>query len=177
MRNQKKRLDKISVNLSAKERSFAILDAVRRNDMTTAISLEEDTPKKSYRGPDAAVRQTIDAAENLSLRFDRSFYSAILLLQIADDVEDDDVNDVVSKIESEIYANISGLELFAERVGLSLERLLAYSTASEFNFVQLYQRDLETLSEEEMEQAQLACSAIEYLWKSYAGLSAFNVTA
>jgi hypothetical protein len=74
MGNQKRRLDKISANLSAKERSIAILDAVRRDDMATAISLEETTPRKSYRGPDGAVRQTINVVENLSLRFDRAFY-------------------------------------------------------------------------------------------------------
>ena len=50
MRNQKKRLDKISVSLSAKERSFAILDAVRRSDMAMALSLQETTPTKNYSG-------------------------------------------------------------------------------------------------------------------------------
>ena len=57
MKNQKKRLDKLSADLPPKERSIAILDAVRRNDMPTAIALQEATPRKSYRGPDGAVRQ------------------------------------------------------------------------------------------------------------------------
>jgi hypothetical protein len=133
MGNQKKRLDKLSADLPPKERSIAILDAVRRNDMATAISLEEATPRKSYRGPDGAVRHTIDVVENLSLRFDRAFYASALVLQVADGVEDEKANEVVSKIERELFAQVSGLEIFVERVGLSLERLLAFSTALEFN--------------------------------------------
>ena len=175
MGNQKKRLDRISANLSAKERSIAILDAVRRDDMATAISLEEATPRKSYRGPDGAVRQTVDVVENLSLRFDRAFYSSVLVLQVADRVVDVKANEVVATIERELFAQVSGLEIFAERVGLSLERLLAFSTALEFNFVQLYQRDLDTLSGEEMALAKLACSEMEYLWKNLASHSVFTV--
>jgi sugar-specific transcriptional regulator TrmB len=177
MGNQKKRLDKLSANLSAKERSIAILDAVRRDDMATAISLAEATPRKSYRSPDGAVRQTIDVVENLSLRFDRAFYSSVLVLQVADRVVDVKANEVVATIERELLAQVSGLEIFAERVGLSLERLLAFSTALENDLVKCYQRDLNTLSEEELELAQSACSAIEYLWDSLAGHSVFTVAA
>jgi hypothetical protein len=143
--------------------------------MATAISLEEATPRKSYRGPDGAVRHTIDVVENLSLRFDRAFYASALVLQVADGVEDEKANEVVSKIERELFAQVSGLEIFVERVGLSLERLLAFSTALEFNFVQLFQRDLNTLSEEDMELAKLACSEMEYLWKNLASHSVFTV--
>ena len=175
MGNQKKRLDKLSADLPPKERSIAILDAVRRDDMATAISLEETTPRKSYRGPDGAVRQTVDVVENLSLRFDRAFYSSVFVLQVADGVVDVKANEVVTKIERELFAQVSGLEIFAERVGQSLERLLAFSTALEFNFVQLYQRDLDTLSGEEMELAKLACSEMEYLWKNLASHSVFTV--
>ena len=175
MGNQKKRLDKILVNLSAKERSIAILDAVRRDDMATAISLEEATPRKSYRGPDGAVRQTINVVENLSLRFDRAFYSSVLVLQVAEQISGKQATDLAVRLEKEIYAKVSGLEIFAERVGLSIDRLLAFSTALEFNFVQLYQRDLDTLSGEEMELAKLACSEMEYLWKNLAIHSVFTV--
>ena len=175
MGNQKKRLDRISANLSAEERSIAILDAVRRDDMATAISLEEATPRKSYRGPDGAVRQTINVVENLSLRFDRAFYSSVLVLQVADRVVDVKANEVVTKIERELFAQVSGLEIFAERVGLSLERLLAFSTALENDLVKCYQRDLNTLSEVELELAQSACSAIDSLWKNLASHSVFTV--
>ena len=177
MGNQKRRLDKISANLSAKERSIAILDAVRRDDMATAISLEETTPSKSYRSPDCAVRQTIDVVENLSLRFDRAFYASVLVLQVADTVVDEKANEVVATIERELFAQVSGLEIFAKRVGLSLERLLAFSMALENDLIKFYQRDLSTLSEEEMGLAQSACSAIECLWENLAGHSVFTVAA
>ena len=108
MGNQKKRLDRISANLSAKDRSIAILDAVRRDDMATAISLEETTPRKSYRGPDGAVRQTVDVVENLSLRFDRAFYASVLILQVADAVVDEKTNEVVATIEE--YYSLKSLD-------------------------------------------------------------------
>jgi hypothetical protein len=129
MGNQKKRLDKLSADLTPKERSIAILDAVRKGDMAMAISLEKATPTKSYQGSDLAVRQTIDAAENLSLRFDRSFYSSVMILQVGEGVQTEIAIEAVSKIERELFAQVSGLEIFAERVGLSLERLLSFSMA------------------------------------------------
>jgi len=175
MVNQKKRLEKLSAGLPPKERSIAILDAVRRGDMATAISLEEATPTKSYQGSDLAVRQTIDAAENLSLRFDRAFYASVMILQVGEGVESEIAIEAMSKIENELFAQVSGLEIFAERIGLPLERLLSFSMALENDLVKFYQRDLDTLSEEELELAQSACSAIEYLWDSLAGHSVFSV--
>ena len=108
MGNQKKRLDKISANLSAKERSIAILDAVRRDDMATAISLEEATPRKSYRGPDGAVRQTINVVENLSLRFDRAFYSSVLVLQVAEQISGKQATDLAVRLEKEYMRKFLG---------------------------------------------------------------------
>ena len=81
------------------------------------------------------------------------------------------------RLEKEIYAKVSGLEIFAERVGLSIDRLLAFSTALENDLVKCYQRDLNTLSEVELELAQSACSAIECLWKNLASHSEFTVAA
>ena len=175
MGNQKKRLDKLSADLPPKERSIAILDAVRKGDMATAISLEEATPKKSYRGPDGAVRHTINVVENLSLRFDRAFYSSVMILQVGEGVKNERAIEAVSKIERELFAQVSGLEIFAERVGLSLERLLSFSMALENDLVKFYQRDMDTLSEEDLELAQSVCTAIEYLWDSLAGHSVFTV--
>jgi hypothetical protein len=175
MGNQKKRLDKLSADLPPKERSIAILDAVRRGDMATAISLEEATPRKSYSGPDISVRQTIDATENLSLRFDRAFYSSVMILQVGEGVKNKIAIEAMSKIEKELFAQVSGLEIFAGRVGLSLERLLSFSMVLENDFLKFYRRDLDTLSDEELELAQSACSAIEYLWDSLAGHSVFTV--
>jgi hypothetical protein len=175
MGNQKKRLDKLSTDLPPKERSIAILDAVRRGDMTTAISLAEATPRKSYRGPDIAVRHTIDVVENFSLRFDRAFYSSVMTLQVGEGVESEIAIEAMSKIEKELFAQVSGLEIFAERVGLSLERLLSFSMALENDLIKFYQRDLDTLSKEDMELAQQACSEMEFLWDNRAGHSVFTV--
>ena len=105
----------------------------------------------------------------------RTFYASVLALQVGDGAEDERINKAVSNIERELFAQVSGLEIFAERVGLSLERLLAFSMALENDLVKCYQRDLDTLSEEEMELAQLVCSAIEDLWDSLAGHSVFTV--
>ena len=98
-----------------------------------------------------------------------------MALQVAEQISGKQATDLAVRLEKEIYAKVSGLEIFAERVGLSIDRLLAFSTALEFNFVQLYQRDLDTLSGEEMELAKLACSEMEYLWKNLASHSVFTV--
>ncbi len=58
-----------------------------------------------------------------------------------------------------------------------MERLLSFSQALDHDLIRCYQRDLDTLTEEEMELAQLACSAIEGLWKDTADHSVFTVAA
>ena len=83
----------------------------------------------------------------------------------------------MTKTKTELYAQVSGLEMFAERVGLSVERLLSFSQALDHDLIKYYQRDLDTLTEEEIELAQLACTAIEGLWKDTAGHSVFTVAA
>tara|TARA_B100000315_G_C14504431_1_gene553890 strand:- start:7 stop:540 length:534 start_codon:yes stop_codon:yes gene_type:complete len=175
MGNQKKRLDKLSADLLPKERSIAILDAVRKDDIKTAIALQETTPTMSYSGPDGAVSHTIDAVENMSLRFDRAFYASALILQTAEEIGGKQAEELITRIEKDMYAKISGLDLFAERVGLSVDRLLAFSTALNGNFVQPFRRDLDNLSKEEMELAQQACSEMEFLWENRSGHSVFTV--
>ena len=83
--------------------------------MATAISLEEATPRKSYRGPDGAVRQTIDVVENLSLRFDRAFYASVLVLQVADAVVDEKANEVmaINKLHQKVVRQRRELESWA----------------------------------------------------------------
>jgi hypothetical protein len=175
MGNQKKRLDKLSADLPPKERSIAILDAVRKDDIKTAIALQETTPTMSYSGPDGAVSHTIDAVENLSLRFDRAFYASALILQTAEEIGGKQADELILRIEEDMYAKISGLDLFAKRIGLSVDRLLAFSTALNGNFVQPLRRDLDTLSKNDMKLAQEACSEMELLWKQRSGLSVFTV--
>jgi hypothetical protein len=99
------------------------------------------------------------------------------MLQVGEGLEDKRAIEAVSRIERELFAQVSGLEIFGDRVGLSLERLLSYSMALENDLVKCYQRDLDTLSAEELELAQSVCSAIEYLWDSLAGHSVFTVAA
>ena len=70
--------------------------------MATAIALEEATPRKSYRGPDGAVRQTINVVENLSLRFDRAFYSSDLVLQVAEQIGGKEATDLRVRLEKEM---------------------------------------------------------------------------
>ena len=59
-----------------------------------------------------------DVVENFSLRFDRAFYSSALILQVGEGIKDELAIEAVSKIERELFAQVSGLEIFAERVGL-----------------------------------------------------------
>ena len=74
----------------------------------------------------------------------RTFYASVLALQVGDGAEDERINKAVSNIERELFAQVSGLEIFAERVGLSLERLLAFSMALENDLVKTYPATVNT---------------------------------
>ena len=80
MRNLDKRIDKVSANLTTKERSLAILDALGCDDMITAKSLLSSAPMKTYSQRDAAITSFVDVIELISLNFDRGYYSMIAAL-------------------------------------------------------------------------------------------------
>ena len=80
MKTLEKRIDKVSANLSTKERSLAILDAFGCDDMSTAKSLLSSAPMKTYSQRDAAILDFVDVIELISLNFDRGYYSMIAAL-------------------------------------------------------------------------------------------------
>jgi|APSaa5957512535_1039671.scaffolds.fasta_scaffold155291_1 hypothetical protein len=90
MRNQDKRIDKLSANLSPKERSLAVIDAYGRGDMNTAGSLVSSAPKKTYTQRDAAVTDFVETIETISLVFDRGYYSMMLELFVIDKLNSSD---------------------------------------------------------------------------------------
>ena len=177
MRNQEKRIDKLSAQLPAKERALAIVDAIGRNDMSTAKSLQSSTPRISYTQADAAVVDTVQAVEIFSLRFDRVFYSLVSTLLSLYQSERKDLGETISRTEGELCALIAGMELFAKRTELSVDQILAFSMVLDLGLMGLYRSELDMLSEEELANAKAISSAMEELWGGYSGFSPFAVAA
>lgn len=175
MRNLDKRIDKLSANLSAKERSLAIVDAISREDMNTAQSLVSSAPMKSYSQRDAAVIDFVDTIEIISLVFDRGFYAMKMALLEIDLSDSSDKLTQRHLMEHEIRGFIAGLQLFAHRIDVSLDRLLAFSIAHEQKLTDKHLQELESLSDEDKDLAEQICSIIEELWKNRAKLTVFSV--
>jgi hypothetical protein len=176
-KNQEKRIDKLAANLPAKERALAIIDAIRNEDCSTAQSLQSSTPRKSYSGPDAAVVDAVNVVENVSLRFDRAFYHMTMTLLAIGLSNHSENLPTASEMYSEMYGLVIGTELFAEKVGLSMERLLSFSIALEHNLIALYREDLKPPSDGDVALSEKVCEQWEKLWKIYAGNCPFTVAA
>jgi len=179
VKNQDKRIDKLSANLPAKERALAILDAIRNEDKSTATSLQFSTPMKTYSQPDLEVTNVIDVVENMSLRFDRAFYhllSAAFAIQAGEGSEKDSTLAMAEKLKG-IFALVTGLDMFAEKVGISTERLLSFSTVMDSEFLEYYLLKPEELQDETLALAKEHCAGMEGLWNQLAGYSPFKVAA
>ena len=77
MKPLEKRVSKLCGDMPNSVRIPAILDAIRADDKGLRNNLLESTPKVSYRGRDAQVVDSIEAAHVLSLRFDRTLLPPI----------------------------------------------------------------------------------------------------
>lgn len=179
VKNQDKRIDKLAANLPAKERALAILDAIRSEDFSTALSLQASTPRISYTAPDAAVVNVVDVVEIMSLRFDRAFYHLLagtFAILDTDGSDKDKTEDMAEKLKS-MFALVAGLDMFADRVGLSRDRLLSFSTVLDSTFFEYFLLTPEEMTDKILELAKENCAMMEQFWSKYAGHSPFTVAA
>ena len=177
MKKLEKRIDKVSTNLSTKERSLAILDALGGDDMSTAKSLLSSAPMKTYSQRDAAILDFVDIIELISLNFDRGYYSMVAaLLEISHSGRSDCVEEQ-NRMEHELRGFIGGMQLFSERIDISLDRLLTFSIANDQKSLNKRLKEREALSEEDMRLAETICTMIEDLWNRRAPHTAFNIAA
>jgi hypothetical protein len=160
MNKLEKRIDKVSVNLSTKERSLAILNALGCDDIRMAKSLLSSTPIKTYSQRDTAITGFIDIIELISLNFDRGYYAMMAALL--------EINQLASGIslvqghhtEQELRGFIGGLQLFSERIGISIDRLLTFSIANNQKFLNKRLNEREPLSKEDVKLAETICKMI-----------------
>jgi hypothetical protein len=179
VKSQDKRMDKISKELPARERILVILTAIKNDDFSTVESLLSSTPKKNYTKIDASVTSSVQAVENLSLRFDRTYYklSATMLAIGLSGYDEDETKQGEDELSREICALFIGTKLFADKVGLSVDQLLAFSTAIEQGTV------LNTINKGcsaknmDIADAEAMCRAWEALWEPYSKFSPFTVAA
>jgi hypothetical protein len=177
MRSHDKRIDKLSANLSTKERSLAIIDAFGRDDVSTAQSLVASAPKKNYSQRDAAVTDFVDTVETISLIFDRGYYAIISNLL---EIEQSDSSDRPARwnnMEHQLRGFIAGLQLFSERIDISTDRLLTFSIANQQKLLNTQLQKRETLSDEDKVLAETICSNIEGIWRDRAGLTVLSVAS
>jgi hypothetical protein len=177
MRSLEKRIEKVSANLSTKERSLAILDALGCDDMSTAKSLLSSAPMKTYSQRDAAILDFVDVIELISLNFDRGYYSMIAALM---EISRPDSGGSLAQqhhMEHELRGFIGGMQMFSDRIDISLDRLLTFSIANDQKFLKKRLKERELLSNEDTVLAETICTMIEDMWKRRAPYTAFNVAA
>lgn len=86
------------------------------------------------------------------------------------------VKAVAEKLKN-MFALVAGLDIFAERVGLSRERLLSFSTVLDSTFFEYFLLTPEEMTDETLELAKEHCAGMERLWEQQAGHSPFTVAA
>jgi len=176
MKKLEKRIDKLCANLSTKERSLAILDAFGCDDMSTAKSLLSSAPMKTYSQRDAAILDFVDVIELISLNFDRGYYSMIAALMEISRPDSGGSLAQQHRMEHELRVFIGGMQLFSDRIGISLDRLLTFSIANDQKFLNERLNEREVLSEDDTVLTEAICTMIEDLWKRRAPHTAFSVT-
>jgi hypothetical protein len=77
-------------------------------------------------------------------------------------------------MEHELRGFIGGLQLFSERIGISLNRLLTFSIANDQKFLNKRLNEREPLSKEDTILAETVCTMIEDLWKHRAPHTKFQ---
>ena len=172
MKSQEKRVTKLCEGMPNTARIRAILDAVRADDLGLRRKLLEATPKFSYRGHDVRVVDSIGAAENVGLRFDRTFYKllahflALRWPEATEELGSKKVGSAIENVETELCALTSGAEIFAERIGLDLSQALAFSTAQD-NELEGLRWPLEELSEDDMRRANEVADVFQKAWAKW----------
>ena len=172
MKSQEKRVTKLCEGVSNAARIRAVLDAIRADDTGLRRKLLKSTPRLSYRVHDLQVIDSIEAAEILSLRFDGTFYKIMayfLSLQCPQNFTKHDpkkLKAATENMENEMCALINGAEIFAERIGLELGQVLAFSIALDDEMVGL-EWPLDILSEEDRWKANEFADVFQEVWAKW----------
>ena len=80
-------------------------------------------------------------------------------------------------MEHELRGYIGGLQLFSDRIEISMDRLLAFSIANDQKLLNMRLQKRDLLSDEDVILAETICSMIEGLWERRAPNTMFNVAA
>jgi hypothetical protein len=114
--------------------------------------------------------------EIISLIFDRGYYAIIANLYEIDQSDSSDRLARQHNMEHQFRGFIAGLQLFSERIDISIDRLLTFSVANDQKLLNKRLQELGTLSDEDMALAEEICSRIEDLWRTRATLTVFAVS-
>ena len=138
MKTKARRLNGVAENLDLDQRIKAALAAVKAEDMATLKNLYKTSPRKVYEQADAEFANTMDAAQMVGLRTDRAFgwavaerWKATFLAHLGtgDNLENADPERMVAVATA--WANlmiiVTGCDLAAERLGLEIADLMAFS--------------------------------------------------
>jgi hypothetical protein len=127
----------------------------------------------------AKVTNVIDVVENMSLRFDRAFYyllSGVFAAEVGYGSETDKTLAMAEKLKG-IFALVAGLNMFSEKVGLSAERLLSFSTVMDADFHEYMTFRLEEMHDETLTLAKEHCAGMAAFCDQQAGHSPFKEAA
>ena len=172
MKPLEKRVTKLCEGMPNTTRIRAVLDAIRADDVGLRRKLLEATPKFSYRAHDLRVVDSIGAAENLGLRFDRVFYKllahflALRWPEATEELGSKKIESAVENVETELCALTNGAEIFAERIGLDLSQVLAFSTALD-NELEGLGWSLDPMSEDDMGRANVVADVFQEVWAKW----------
>jgi hypothetical protein len=140
MKNRERRLDEVAEKLTRPERIRAVLTAMSEDSQTTIAQLYETAPVFSYDATDLSFSKTITAVEIFSLRVDRTFFyhearrwKAFAHMdhewRDPEEPEPEGWKEDPLHILLDEMVLVRSCEVFAERVGLKVAQLLAFSTA------------------------------------------------
>jgi hypothetical protein len=138
LKSKEKRLNGVAEQLNLDQRIRAALAAVRAEDMATLKNLYVTAPQRTYTQTDANFCDTMDAAENVSLRVDRAFGRALAerwkatflcCVGTGDDLDNADPERLqgIALAWCELMAIVVGCGMAAERLGLATGDFLAFS--------------------------------------------------
>jgi len=140
VRNRDRRLNEAEKKLTRPERIKAVLEAMREDDHSTIAKLYETAPVFDYTATDLGFSKTITAVEIFSLRVDRTFFyhetrrqKAIAHMDLEwrdpDEPEPEGWKEDPLHVLLDEMILVHSCQVFADRIGLTLGELLAFSTA------------------------------------------------
>lgn len=170
MKPLEKRVSKLCEGMTNASRVRAVLDAIRADDSGLRDRLLETTPRRSYTAIDAKVSDTIEAAQTVSLRFDRTFFHllassfACWLPYILKDKTPKDVKTARDNMTIELLALTRGAEIFAERIRLTLDQVLAFSMVLDGKYIEHLELPATSPSDDDLAKANEVADAFQAAW-------------